>query len=74
MCLRRHFTIRVCKVAIKWNAGKPLLQLNGFPYLNFNNKTWEHENKVNSIILDYEIVLGLHISEKLHKASVLHVL
>ena len=28
------------------------------------------KNKVNSLILDYEMVLGLHILEKLHKASV----
>ena len=45
MCLCRHFAIRVFKVAIKWNAGKPLLQLNGFLHLNFNNKTYEHREQ-----------------------------
>ena len=62
MCLCRHFAIRVCRVAVKWNVGKPLLQLNDFLHLNFHTNT---ENKVNILILDYEIVLGLHISEKL---------
>ena len=70
MWLRRHFTIRVCRVAVKWNVGKPLLRLNGFLHIT---KHTNMENKVNILILDYEIVLGLRISEKLHKASVLHV-
>ena len=70
MCLRRHFAIRVCRVADKWNVGKPLLRLNGFLHIT---KRTNMENKVNILILDYEIVLGLHISEKLHKASVLHI-
>ena len=31
------------------------------------------DNKVNTLIFDYEIVLGLRISEKLDKSSVLNV-
>ena len=68
MCLRRHFAIRVCRVAVKWNVGKPLLGLNGFLHIT---KRTNMENKMNILILDYE--MGLRISEKLHKASVLHV-
>ena len=50
---------------------KPLLRLNGFLYLYFNNKTYRNtKNKAN---LDYEIVLGFRIYEKLYKASVLLV-
>ena len=56
-----HFAIRVCRVAVKWNVGKPLLRLNDFLHLNFNNNM---EKKVKILILDYEIVLGLCICNK----------
>ena len=56
-----RIAIQVCRVAIKWNVGEPLLRLNDFLYLNsLSNNTCKHGNKVNNSWDKYQFLITEH--------------